>query len=456
MSRRRARRLAAVTLTAGLVTAVASAGGPLARGAQEVAFDAVGEATGVEVTISNPTIPAGIVIEGSGPTAQARLSSLGTSDAFAALPYPGDTAANLPGTVTALTSIPLPDYPFYVHSENGTPPKDASYVGQTLHAESTGNRSSAKATAGQDATGYYAETTIGQDSDGSVTVDSVAKQNGLDIGGLVTLSGVVTTAQAVLDSSGVVTTKSSLVVGRFDAPAMRVTIPSQVCVPTQPCQPIPAPFGGQTLANPDLGFDAKGFYIILPIAGPQRFPIPTQTGIDALATAGITATYQQPITTKNSVVAASLTLRTTLPSLPNNPGLNGPTPVTYVLGRAQASVSGQLTADDSSDGPTIPIVDPGTAGSPLTPLLPGGTSVPPLQGAGLPGTTPSDLGGQPPTVSGPQGGSGQPQPPTTLASSRLPLHSVFWFYLVLVGVGLVGSIAGQVLRYVGVRSSWAS
>jgi hypothetical protein len=454
MTATRGTRLGTVSAAALLVSVLTASGSSPASADTELAFDAVGEATGVISTITNTTIPAGIVIEGSGPTAQARLSSLGTSTAFAALPYPGDTAANLPGTVTALTQVPLPDYPLYVRSESGTDPKSATYPGATLNAASTGNRSAAHATAATDAVGYFADTTVTQDKDGSVSVLSVARQNGLDIGGLVTASNVVSTSRADLDTAGGVTTKSSLTVGRFIAPGLEYTVPAEYCIPTQACQALPAPLAGLTLSNPNIGLDADGFFITLPIAGPQRFPIPAETFFSALKNIGVGATYQKEIKTKNSVVAATLALSTVLPSLPPNDVFNGPTPVTYTLGRTAASVSGQVT-DTGSGSIDIPIggveTPPFTSGGSgpveggLSPLAPGGTGA---------GTLPSIGTGESPSVATP--GQGAQLAPALAASGREPLQSVFWFYLVLVGVGLVGSAAGQVIRYMGVRASWAS
>src|SRR5713226_9150224 len=53
----------------------------------------------------------------SGPTAQARVDSLGTSVGFAAFPYPGDVITGVPGLVTSIVlpklGLPPPNLPPY-------------------------------------------------------------------------------------------------------------------------------------------------------------------------------------------------------------------------------------------------------------------------------------------------------------------------------------------------------
>src|SRR6266487_2436162 len=76
-------------------------------------FDARAAATGVDVTVSNPSIPLGLVVQ------RTALDSLGTSEALAAGPYPGDLATSLPGTVKTTSGVPLPDYPLVAHTSSG-------------------------------------------------------------------------------------------------------------------------------------------------------------------------------------------------------------------------------------------------------------------------------------------------------------------------------------------------
>src|SRR5690606_22680904 len=116
----RLRRAGAVAVAGGLLcTGAVLAGAGDSRA--ETTFDATAAAYGVWATASNPNFPLGVVPEGSGPTAQARLSALPRSSALASFPYPGDGLVGLPGLIGALAPgfPPLPDYPLYANSELG-------------------------------------------------------------------------------------------------------------------------------------------------------------------------------------------------------------------------------------------------------------------------------------------------------------------------------------------------
>ncbi len=90
----------------------------------------------------------------SGPTAQARVDSLGTSVGFAAFPYPGDTIATAPGLVASLVlpqlGLPppnLPPYPLAVSSQYpGQPSQKVDQPALSLIAESTSGSSARHAT----------------------------------------------------------------------------------------------------------------------------------------------------------------------------------------------------------------------------------------------------------------------------------------------------------------------
>lgn len=94
--RRLALKVGAATVAGGLVcTGAVLAGAGSSRA--ETTFDASAAAYGVWVTASNPSFALGLVPEGSGPTAQARLSALPRSSSLASFPYPGDGLVGLPG-----------------------------------------------------------------------------------------------------------------------------------------------------------------------------------------------------------------------------------------------------------------------------------------------------------------------------------------------------------------------
>ena len=111
------------------------------------AFSGTASADGVRVSL---TIPSFLIIEnfvdGGGPSAQASLDSLGTSRAFASLPYPGETAVALPGLVGTLTGKSIPAYPFYVSTSNPTAlDSHADQPGYHLASHSDPSSSSASA-----------------------------------------------------------------------------------------------------------------------------------------------------------------------------------------------------------------------------------------------------------------------------------------------------------------------
>src|SRR5207237_1082825 len=131
-------------------------------------FDARAAASGVDVTITNASIPLGLVVQGTAPVARAALDSLGTSEALAAGPYPGDLAASLPGTVKTTSGIPLPDYPLMAATSAGDEPKEVVAPGMSLRAESRASRSTSRATVGSDSTGSTSTATAERDDAGGV------------------------------------------------------------------------------------------------------------------------------------------------------------------------------------------------------------------------------------------------------------------------------------------------
>jgi hypothetical protein len=320
-------------------------------GVDDITFDALTSAYGAEFRLTNPSIPTGIAIEGSGPTTQARLNSLPQGNSFASFPYPGDVGANINGPARALSGLPVPDYPLYIQASNNSPaPEGGHFPGIDLTARATDNLSESKATAFTDSAGYVAESSISQGKDGAVTAVSKATQNGMQIGGVLTLQNVFSTARVDLDAFGKLTKSSSLSVGRFDAPALNIVLPDSFQPPNSP--PIPNPFKGQVLSSPNLSYTDGNFYVTIPGAGPQKYAVPDSAVVDAFKALGMDLSIQKPFGTDTSITAPTLVIKSVLPAPPANQLYAGETPVTYTIGRTSAGIVGSNTA--ASTDATLP------------------------------------------------------------------------------------------------------
>ena len=438
-----------VSLSATLVFA---AGVSPASGDTAVRFEGVASAYGVDFTLSNPSIPIGFVVQGAGPVAQALLSPI-RADGFASMPYPGDVAANITGALGSLllNGLPLPPYPFYASSSLGSPTASADFPGITLTSVSDADRTSASAVAGTSASGFESTADV-RATDGGGIATARTKMTGLQLGGILAIGAVESSATVELRADGTLKRSSSLAIGHIGVPGLGIrlptTTPSQVPVPVPipglpqlgsiPLPPIPLPLGGSVIAAPDIGFVDGSFTITLPGAGPtQTFAIPTQTVLDAFAASGFTLTYQPAEETPSGVIAASLLASTVLPAPPANAIANGETPINFAIGRASASI------------------DPTGGQRPSAPVsrAPSGTSGP------VSGASPSNS--QSAVAS--SGSSAALSPSTSRAAGAANsatgttvfgtnLGSAYSFYLVFVGIGLVSLMSTQLLRLLGVRT----
>ena len=342
-------------------------------------FDARAAATGVDVTAANASIPLGLVVQGTAPVARAALDSLGTSEALAAGPYPGDLAASLPGTVKTTSGIPLPDYPLVAATSAGDGPKEVVAPGVSLRAESRASRSTSRATVGSDSTGSTSSADAERDDDGGVSATAVARWDALRVLDRLTLSGVIAEARTTVDQAGERTSRSSLRIDAIDAAGLLLAVPAttpkgglpdlpplvsgQPDLPKPPpSEPAPLPAGGTTVTGPVLRF-ADGRFTVVSGTGtkPAEVPVPAAAVADAFHKLGIDMTYQAAQPTATGIVAPVLSFRTTLPAVPDNPtALSGPTTVTVDVGRVTTSVTGQ--AGPAASGGTG--VDP-VAGLPV-------------------------------------------------------------------------------------------
>jgi hypothetical protein len=375
-------------------------------------FDARATASGIDVTLANASIPLGLVVQGTAPVARAALDSLGTSEALAAGPYPGDLAASLPGTIKTTSGIPLPDYPLMAATSAGDDPKEVVAPGMSLRAESHSQRAAGRATVGSDSTGSTSVANAERNDAGGVQATATARWDVLRVLDRLTLSGVVAEASTTVDEAGARTSRSSLRIDAIDAAGLVVSVPAttpkgglpdlpplvsgQPALPKPPpSEPAPLPGGGTTVTGPVLRF-ADGQFTVVSGAGgkPTQVPVPAATVADAFKALGIQMTYQAAQPTATGIVAPVLSFRTTLPALPDNPtAFQGPTTVTVDVGRVTTSVTGQAGPD---------------AGIGVDPI--GGLPAPAGAAAAAPGSSPgaSDLGSGDLSAGAPGAGSAAP------------------------------------------------
>jgi hypothetical protein len=419
-------------------------------------FDASAAAYGFDSTITNPSIPIGLVIQGAGPTAQTQLSSLGQAQSFAAFPYPGDTVQALPGTVSGLFGgLPLPDYPLIATTRAGEGRKVVNYPGIGLSAESTTGSTDATTTVGTDAIGFTSNANI-RVTDSDVIALADTDLRGLSIGNVVQVSGVHSSAKAVLGADGKVVTSYEMSIGKISVPGLKITIPvstpSSVFIPIPipgvpqlpsiPLAPVPIPLGGTTIEAPEIGLVNGQFTITLPFLGTGKFAVPADAVIQAFKAAGVGLTYQAAVVTDTGVVAPVLSVNTVLPAPPDNQLYSGPTPVTFALGRAAASIQGAApaTGDSAALGGGDTSLGASLGGASFD--SPIGTDA---GGLGLPELANGSAGGTAPVT--------RSLPKVVAVAQRgAPLESVFDIYFVLLGIGLVGTLVSQTVRYMGVRT----
>src|SRR5438067_12474489 len=139
------RRALALALALGaLVLAAGTLLGPSAA-ADAGTFHVVARGDAFRESVHATGAAADEITDVSGPTAQAAVDSVGVSEGFAALPYPGDTATTSAGLVSSLVlsqvGLPPPDlppYPLVARTQFPGQQKDEASQGPVkLSAEST-------------------------------------------------------------------------------------------------------------------------------------------------------------------------------------------------------------------------------------------------------------------------------------------------------------------------------
>jgi hypothetical protein len=292
-------------------------------------FSALAAADGVRVTVIVPNGGlADEVVDGGGPSAQARIDSLGTSKAFASFPYPGDTVANSPGLVRTLSGAPVPDPPFFVQSDHPIVPKQETGSGPyLLRAESSDSGSTATASVGLAAEGTGALGLVRSDAAVNTSPEAVVSEATSTVdsftAGPLRLGHVVSHARVSLAADGKVTKAAETDIVGATVGATAVTITP----------------GG-------LGI------------GDTKAPAPDTAPINQmLAGAGITVEVTPRQDLPSGVVAPAVRVTQTQSS---------GSKVIYVLGAASASSAGE--AADSAAAPGIDTgsdaAPPSEAGSP--------------------------------------------------------------------------------------------
>ena len=483
---RAVRRLALVAVLATGPLALAAVGPAVAHADDTIAsFNAISSGFAFDATLANPqTIPLVSAVEAAGPAAQAHLSSLADSDAFASFPYPGQDVIGLPGLVNALFGVPVPAYPAYASTAFGDKPADKQLPGVTLHAESGESVAVANAVAGAASAANATSTARAQQDGDGVSATSDAAVDGLNIGGVLRISGLQAHTEAARDTSGKLTTTSHLSFGQLTVPGLSLTIPSgtpaqiplPVPIPFLPQPPpinvpvLPIPLGGSTISAPDIGFEDGSFTVTLPQPSgkPATFAVPAQAVLDSFKAAGIDIAYQAPKALVDSkgatdgIQGAGLTITFVAPEppAPINSQVHGKTTVVLTLGRATAQVDlapapgfGEGGSNGTVSMPSAPANIPSStpttdgpvSGGGAGPALGLGTSTGDRPGDLSTGTT--DAGSLPPAVAAPA-----PATATTAAlSAAHPLTDSADIYLLLV-VGAGAAFGGlQIMRLLGVK-----
>lgn len=411
-------------------------------------FDGIAAADGTEVTAANPSIPLGLTLIGAGPSVQARLTSLPTSDAYASFPFPGEVVAGAPGIAGGVVPLPIPAYPFIINSGLGDEPRSQTAPGLALEAASERLAARSRALVGTDASGSESTAQVVADPDNGVTAVAQSVSRGLEILGSVRIAAVEARVTATRDSSGQLTRSSSLSFTRLSVPGVAYTLP-----PESPF------FAGQTVTGVEFGMTDGQFFVALPFAGaPQKMPVPAESVIAALKSAGIAATYQAPVDTKDGILGAAFSLTTDLPAPPPNGSYDGPTRVTYTIGRSSAAVSLNPIPDfDTGPGSVTGAGVPGATG-PGSAVA--GAGVPGVDGASLPGSVPGSVPGVAPGAPGGVptvdlvAGGDAPRAgvmPAALSRRAFDSRHLSDLYLLLAALGGLGFVCMRAIRLRGVR-----
>lgn len=394
-----------------------------------ISYDGTAVAYGNLVTATNPSVPLGLSLEQSAPESRVRLTSLGESSALAAGPYLGDSATGIAFSQAGGKGLGGLDFPLVAVTSAGDHPEDVTAPGVDLHAESGLNLAAARAALGT-GTNRAATTARVERVQGGTKAVADSLVDAVVVFDKLLISGLRSSAETLADDSGNRQRRSSLSIGRITARGITITMPAE------------SPLGaGTQITGPDLGFTDGQFFLEVPGAPKNSVPIDAAAVSQAFEAAGITMAFQKAVETETGIISPSLTLSGVVPAPPENPQINGETPVSVTLGRTVASVTVR--------GAGIPAAAPAT-GATATPTPTAGGPAPAVDPVALPGlvSDATSLAGIPTVDLGvtPSGGDR-----SVLASASYSHPDLAPVYL---AVGLAGALAvgaAVVVRFLGLR-----
>jgi hypothetical protein len=281
-------------------------------------FTTLARADAFRVAVNSTSFAVSDITDTSGPTAQAKLDSVGDSEGFAAFPYPGDTATTTPGLITSIVAssagLPppqLPPYPLVANSQSpGQPDGNVtqgpiSMAAHSSQQSSTGHASGAGADSGGNTLGKaVADSAVKVDDAGKLSSDASSTLESITIGGILRIGAMTASAHSEASPDGKPTTASSF---RTE---------------------------GVTIAGTPVGISDQG----LVLAGSTQ-PLPDTSSLaQALKAAGIEVRPLKPMTQGGSMSSGGLFI-TAVQALPTGNTVT----LTYTFGVVHAESSGQAS-----------------------------------------------------------------------------------------------------------------
>ena len=366
-----------------------------------------------------PALLAEELLDPGAVSAQASLTSFGESTAFSSHPYPGAVPLSAPGLIDGLLastpSVPpeltaivnVPDYPLIAASTwPGTPSSNVTAGPLAMDAQSRARESRATTSDGVNRT--EARITADETSD-VVTASAETTIGAVDVGPLVQLAGIRSSATVVQGADGDLERSTELTVASLSV------------------------LGTQLKVTPD-GIELAG--VNLP-GGLGAVLDPVQDLLAALQDQGTSIRFVEATETPEGVISAGLVVESEFDT-----GVNGiVATATMTLGRTFAAVSNAARAPrDATTFPTDGGADLG-GGAIVGPSLGGPSDLPGLGAPSAPST---------PRAPGAEGG-------VERIRSLVPDETdAGGFYPMLALGGAVFVLGITLFRKIGVQSTWTS